>query len=387
MSAALQGVFSPEFWALSTLEQLFKRSQLINLVNRDFENTIANRGDIVNTRMPGKIVARDRDGNFVSAVPKAENVPVVLDRWVECEAIKIDDKVQSVSMLDLVRLYINPAAEAIIEAVEGAIVDLYKDLNETIGVAGTTPATVSALGTEIGKKFDDSLIPKMNRRTALNSAATAKLQELFWKVNETGQSTVLREGMNVMGYLGNFFGGGDYYSSQYIKIHTIGGWGATPLVNGNQNPVADPTTTVQTLALKTLGAGQINKGDVFTLNHGGAIGVKSYVVLADQAIAANTAIVNIAPALAAAVVDGQAVTVVANHVANLGFHRDAFALVSRPLIMPVGSGANVSVMNYNGIGLRATIWYEPKDRCHYVQLDILFGVKTLDRRKGFRILG
>lgn len=72
---------------------------------------------------------------------------------------------------------------------------------------------------------------------------------------------------------------------------------------------------------------------------------------------------------------------------NLAFHKNAFALVTRPLAKPVeGTGANVSVVNYKGIGLRVAIAWDINKKQHIVSIDVLYGVKTLDERLAVRVL-
>lgn len=380
----LLDIFSPKFWSALTLAQMFKTSQMIPLVNTDFSNEVATRGDTVNTRMPGKLTAVDhQSGVFNSANPDADNVQIKLDKWKETPAIKIDDKVASMSIKDLTEMFIQPAAEAIVEVVETDLVALYKDAYTYIGTAGTPPASVAALGTNITQRFDDSLISKQNRRVMFNSLAANNFRQNFWQVNQTGQTDVLVRGM-----LPTLFGH-DNYDSQYMPKHTtspawVGGTGAQ--VNANTSPSTGGLNS-QTLAIKGLGTGQLNRGDIFTLDHGNGL-VQSYTILEDATITANVATAKIAPVLAASVTANQVLTVVAAHAVNLAFHRDAITLASRPLAMPkVNGGAQIAVSNYGGLGIRSTIWYEPKDRATYAQMDILYGVKTLDARKMFRILG
>jgi len=378
-------IFAPEFWANETLAQLYKISQMINLVNRDFSAIVASQGDAVNTRLPGKLTASDHvDGNFNSANPDADNVKVILDKWKETPAIKIDDKVRSMSMADLTQLFIQPAAEALVEAVETDLMAEYKSFYNFVGAAGTTPATVAALGTDVAQAFDDNLISKMNRRVIWSSVAANKFRQTFWQAQQVGQTETL-----VSGALQKLFGH-DNYDSQYAPTHTTAaGWtsGTGAQCNANTNPSTGGLNS-QTLVIKGLGTGSLNKGDVFTLDHG-AIGVKSYTLLADATITSNVATATIAPILAAAVTTNQALTPIATHKVNLGFHRDAITLASRPLALPPPNvnGGQMAVANFGGLGIRSSVWYDNKDRKMYAQMDILYGVKTLDARKGFRILG
>lgn len=65
------------------------------------------------------------------------------------------------------------------------------------------------------------------------------------------------------------------------------------------------------------------------------------------------------------------------------FHRDALTFVSRPLATPqAGTGALSYVANYNGLGIRVTITYNGLSQGHLITVDLLAGIKTLDRDLG-----
>lgn len=62
----------------------------------------------------------------------------------------------------------------------------------------------------------------------------------------------------------------------------------------------------------------------------------------------------------------------------LAFHRDAFALVTRPLpAPPPNSGANSSILEQDGISIRVTNSYSQKDGGQIWTLDVLYGVAAL----------
>jgi len=72
---------------------------------------------------------------------------------------------------------------------------------------------------------------------------------------------------------------------------------------------------------------------------------------------------------------------------NFAFHRDALAMVVRPLAPPKpGAGAVSGIADYNNLAMRVTISYEGRGQGHLVTLDVLFGTKVLDTNLGAAFL-
>lgn len=68
---------------------------------------------------------------------------------------------------------------------------------------------------------------------------------------------------------------------------------------------------------------------------------------------------------------------------NLFFHRNAMVLATRPLAtVPEGMGVTQRVMAENGIGLRATLSYNPDHLGSQVTVDILYGAAELRDNHG-----
>ena len=63
---------------------------------------------------------------------------------------------------------------------------------------------------------------------------------------------------------------------------------------------------------------------------------------------------------------------------NLVFHKNAFALVTRPLALPLGN-KNSAIVNYDGFGLRVVYGYDMDKKTDTISIDMLCGVKTLDK--------
>ena len=61
----------------------------------------------------------------------------------------------------------------------------------------------------------------------------------------------------------------------------------------------------------------------------------------------------------------------------VAFHKNAFALVTRPLALPNGA-TKASIVNYDGFGLRVVYGYDIAKKTDTISIDMLCGVKTLD---------
>ncbi len=71
---------------------------------------------------------------------------------------------------------------------------------------------------------------------------------------------------------------------------------------------------------------------------------------------------------------------------GVAFHRTAFALVTRPLVLPQGA-ANAAVASYKGFGLRVVMDYDIDKKQDVVSIDCLYGTKTLDKERAVLIKG
>ncbi|WP_440063791.1 P22 phage major capsid protein family protein [Streptosporangium sp. OZ121] len=80
--------------------------------------------------------------------------------------------------------------------------------------------------------------------------------------------------------------------------------------------------------------------------------------------------------------------VIGNSTTEVGvsFHRTAFALVTRPLVLPQGA-ANAAVASYKGFGLRVVMDYDIDQKQDVVSVDCLYGTKTIDANRAVLIKG
>lgn len=71
---------------------------------------------------------------------------------------------------------------------------------------------------------------------------------------------------------------------------------------------------------------------------------------------------------------------------SIAFHRDACALISRPLpTIPDGYGGTSDVANYGNVSMRVTFAWETMYKAVVVSFDVLYGVKLLENALAFII--
>ena len=114
-----------------------------NLVNRDYEPTLAQAGDTVNVPIAPQLVANnlaDVNGAGNASVtpqnPSLGNAQIVLNTHAEA-TFQIPDVLKVLAVPDLLRVYMQPAVVAIAEKIETDLLNLYAGFsaNAPLGTA------------------------------------------------------------------------------------------------------------------------------------------------------------------------------------------------------------------------------------------------------------
>src|ERR1700676_770828 len=140
--------------AVDALPALMSNLVMGNLVNRDYEPTLAHAGDTVNVPIPPTLVANNiaEGGTVQSQNPNLGNAQIVLNTHAEA-TFQIPDVTKVLAVPDLLKLYMQPAVVAIAERIESDILTLYSQFtsNTPIGTAGVplTEASVDAAETAL----------------------------------------------------------------------------------------------------------------------------------------------------------------------------------------------------------------------------------------------
>ena len=135
--------------AADALPALMGNLVMGNLVNRDYEPTLAHAGDTVNVPIPPTLVANNiaEGGTVQTQNPNLGNAQIVLNTHVEA-TFQIPDITKVLAVPDLLKLYMQPAVVALAERIESDLLSLYPMFtsNAAVGTGGTpiTEAVVDA---------------------------------------------------------------------------------------------------------------------------------------------------------------------------------------------------------------------------------------------------
>ena len=361
------------------------------LVNNYSSMIAGEQGSTIDVPIPSSIAAVDvvpgaTAPDAGALLPKS--VPVALTNWKEV-AFDLTDQELSQVMNGYVPRQAEAAIASIITAIDQSILANYVSFFGHHGTAGTTPfgATPGVSdATGIRKVLEKQLAPKAPRHVMLDPDAEAAALGLqhFADMNFSGSSAAIADGLL------NTKLGMQWWMNQNMPKHVRNAVGAGAMTVNGVNAVAAFNATQSLSIAKAAGASwSAKKGDLITIAHGGTVGTRQYVILADVSVVhtANTT-VTIYPALAAATAGGEVITSIDTHQVNLAFHQDAIAFASRPLLaVPDGLGSlSLSQADpISGIALRVEVVRQHKrTRWSY---DCLWGTACPRPELGARLLG
>jgi hypothetical protein len=134
----------------------------------------------------------------------------------------------------------------------------------------------------------------------------------------------------------------------------------------------------------TVTTGTFKQGDIITI----AGHTQTYTVLADAtADGSGDATLTIAPGLQVALAGSEAITLKASHVVNLGFTREAFALVTAPFESDSMGNAEIASMRDPVTGLVLRLEVKRQYKQTKWEFDILWGSACLRPEFAARLAG
>ncbi|TAL08412.1 MAG: hypothetical protein EPO02_13085 [Nitrospirae bacterium] len=203
--------------AAEALPMLIGNLVMGNIVNRNYEATLAKEGDTVNVPIPPVLSANTKAINtaVTRQVVAPGNAQIVLNTHVEA-SFAIEDVAKALSTPDLLNLYMRPAILAIAERIEGDLMGLYSSLtvNTALGLAGTaiTEAVIDSAETTL---FNQK-VPVADRKfLVVNGTTYGQIRQITrFSEYRTAQEAGLQALLNGnVGKLKDFW----VLRSQYVK--------------------------------------------------------------------------------------------------------------------------------------------------------------------------
>lgn len=348
------------------------------LVNRTYEVLAGEKGSTIDINIPSAITASSVTHNVThpdDTGVQPTKVSIALDQWYEAPFF-MSDKDMLEAMEGTIPMQASEAVKAIANNIDDALLALYKKIYGYAGIAGTTPfATGLDEFVAARKTLKTQLAPNDPRAVVLDPEAesNALLLRAFQDFSYRGDRAGILEGE-----IGRKMGS-DWVVDQNVPTHTAG---TAALATTDASGYA---LGIKTITLASAGTGAILVGDVFTI----AGDTQTYTVVTGDADVSDGGTVVFEPGLQVVIASSTtAITLKASHVANLNFHRDAFALVMRPFAGadPMGLGTYQSAIDpVSGLALRLEVsrLYK-RTRFSY---DVLYGVQCVRPELGCRIAG
>lgn len=166
--------------AVDALPALMGNLVMGNLVNRDYEPTLAQAGDTVNVPIPPVLVANNlaEGGTVQTQNANLGNAQIVLNTHAEA-TFQIPDVTKVLAVPDLLNLYMQPGMVALAERIETDLLSLYASLtaNAAVGTPGIaiTESTVDGAETALFQAKVPATEPK---HLVVDAATYSQLRQI-----------------------------------------------------------------------------------------------------------------------------------------------------------------------------------------------------------------
>lgn len=362
-------------------------AQTVRHVRTDLSNVVAQKGDTISfTKGDARTVSDVSPSNVATSgedtVPT--NVTLTLNKWRKVSFYLTDKEMAEIADgSGTMPVQASEVMKALGNDVDTTLLAEYKSVYEYSGTAGTTPfASDTSLVSEAKRKLATNLAPVGGRKFFIEEFAQENIEQLaaFRDVSQSNDPSIIREGM-----MGRKFGF-DWFVNQNMPTHTHGTLSGTTgdndaLINNASVQIGDTSIDLDDTSL----TGTIVEGDIFTVaGDDQTYTCKATVTAATNAITGMT----FTPAAKVAWADDAVLTIKTDHVVNLAFQENAFALAVRPLGTPAVTSGNqilTAVDPVTGIPFRLEVSRQNKQTLF--EYDILFGVKAINPEHAVRVAG
>lgn len=364
-----QTFITPTIVAKEALIALENNMVLANLVHRAYSGEFRKVGDTIKIRKPATFTADAWAGTTISSQTVVQDsVDVALDTVFDV-SFAITAKELALDVVSFKEEIIEPAMRAIAQGVDAKIAGLFVDV---AGHAVASSTVVAADIADLRAQLNIQKAPFTDRSCVLHPITEKDyiVLDAFLHAEKRGDTKAIKEAS-----LGRVLGM-DFYMDQNVATHTssvldtAANWGTAESAGVTVTTMVGLTDNEET-----------GVGDVFKV-----VGSdKGYRVTTAATVASTAAAVTFTPATDKSIGAAAVVTFMKTHKANLAFHKNAFALVTAPLAAPLG-GAKVGQESYKGLSCRAVFDYDMDLKSNICSIDLLCGVKTLDKDLAARLV-
>ena len=364
---------------------LRQNSLMPQLVNRDYQNMVAQKGNVITVPIPSSISARD----VTPAVAFASNVDssptaasITLDSWKEAP-FQMSDSDYAAVIDGFISMQQSEAIKSLANAADSFLLGKHTGIFGLAGTPGTTPFSGSLnMVANADMKLNRQLAPVLDRRGVIDPLARQNLilNTQVLQADQRGDT-----GGIITGTIGTKLGF-DWYMDQNIVNggYTPGtGWASGFIASTVAGAVGDTTLNV----INATASGQVKIGDIFSLVADTAS--NQYVITVTTTVSATVqSVITFYPGLKTSVNTGATLLVVsATYTPNLAFHRDAFAFAARPLQPPTLAGNIVQAPSdpVSGLALRLELSRQYKQTTF--SYDILYGGALVRKELACKIAG
>ena len=398
--ASTNTLLTPTKIAREGLMQLKNNVVIGANVHREYKHEFVKVGASVTIRKPVKFVASDGATRVNQDISEPSTTLTIDGRKHVSWAFNSQELTLTIE--EYAKRYIEPACIVLGNAVDVALAAEYYKIWYSAGTPGTTPRTFASLG-DTATKLDDGSVPDDgNRKMILNPTARWAMADALKGIYDNSlPRDLVRKGL--LGVLANF----QIFGDQNVARHTTGNYGDnTALVNEASFASGDTTIDMDDFSNATP---DVHAGDVFTIagvNHVNPVSkedtgvLAQFTVLAQKTGSSNAiAAVSYSPTIintgayqnvSALPADDAAITFLGtastSYPQNLGFHRNALALVMCPLVLPESAGFKARVHD-DGMSIRVVKDYDIAADEEIIRLDILYGTEAIYPDLGARLWG
>lgn len=339
---------TPEVVAKEALMVLQSNLVMADLVHRDYSGEFVSVGDTVSIRKPAQFVAKNFTGLAEEQDITETSVPVKLDRFRDV-TVAVTSKEMTLDIADFSKQVVEPAMRAIAQAIDE---DLLAVGCENAAFAKEAEGQLTDIAA-LAKQLDMAKAPAGERSLVLHPQHKYQyaLTDELSSVGYSGDNQTLRDAL-----LGRVFTLDTYMDQNAPDSHA-------------ENPGTATTFTVSgkagDTAVTVSGAdGSVNAGDGFIL--GGYL--YRFTQGGEGQLAIDQKLMQDA--------ENAAVTVV-NKAHSLAFHRNAMALVTRNLSLPMGA-SRAAYAEAGGLGVRVVYDYDSATKTDKISFDIIYGIAPLE---------